>query len=149
MIRTTDLHLAHPINTSSRHWEAEDSQSWEYLKDAAVSHATDLLMIPEAFTQLSCLNLVRQYACRDEYDYSDLPAFQGSEETVFQRVDLCLNRLQFAFTCCSDTTPILKFLDAYGNRVGGDLRTMHYCRDFEGILRWSREHAIDDVSSLV
>ncbi|KXH52320.1 hypothetical protein CNYM01_02136 [Colletotrichum nymphaeae SA-01] len=36
----------------------------------------------EVFHNLHCLNLVRQFVHRSEFDYSDDPAFHGGEELV-------------------------------------------------------------------
>ncbi|KAH0427185.1 hypothetical protein CcaCcLH18_09852 [Colletotrichum camelliae] len=56
----------------------------------ARTESGNLLAGLEVFHNLHCLNLVRQYAHKDEYDYSNDPAFHGSPELVLavSRLDI-------------------------------------------------------------
>jgi len=109
----------------------------------------DVISIPEVFVQLSCLNLARQYVFRWDYDVSGARSLQGSDDVVLERVDKCLQRLRVAFMCWSDVTPILKPVDAHGDIISnGDLRTLHYCRDFDRILRWTERNGLIDRNLL-
>lgn len=51
----------------------------------------NLLAGLEVFHNLHCLNLVRQYTHKEQYDYSDDPAFHGDEELVLAVSHFYLN----------------------------------------------------------
>lgn len=100
--------------------------------------------IPEVFLQLKCLNTLRQHTHRRSYDFSGLPAFSGNELAVMEEADACLDRLRQAFMCWADTTPILKeIVPNVGTNY--DMKTLHYCRNFDAILSWTEQHGDKDV----
>jgi hypothetical protein len=57
-------------------------QNWFYSENGGV------LAGLEVFHSLHCLDMVRQYTYKDEYDYSDNPTFQDDDE--FLRIVSCL-----------------------------------------------------------
>jgi len=104
-----------------------------------------VLALPEVFLQLSCLNLLRQHTYRHEYDYSHLRSFQGPERVVTRRVEQCLERLRRAFMCWADLTPIIK--EVFPNLAPEyDIETLHYCRNFDAILDWTRENGLQGIA---
>jgi hypothetical protein len=100
----------------------------------------------EVFRNMECLNLLRQHTYREEYDYSSLAAFQGSEAQVMERVDACVQRLRDVITCAGDATPYLIMLTPEkAQKESPDFETLHYCRDFDAILQWTRDNEAQDV----
>ncbi|KAJ4860478.1 hypothetical protein T069G_05466 [Trichoderma breve] len=94
----------------------------------------------EVFRNLGCLNLLRQHTYREEYDYSYLDAFQGTEEQIMARVDGCVQRLREVLMCLGDTTPYLIMLTPEkAQKESPDFNTLHNCRNFDKILEWTKE----------
>ncbi|KAJ6437213.1 FluG domain-containing protein [Purpureocillium lavendulum] len=95
----------------------------------------------EVFRNLACLNLLRQHTYRGEYDYSSLRSFQGSEEQIMTRVDSCVQRLRGVLMCAGDATPYLIMLTPEKKqKESPDFNTLHYCRDFDRILDWTKRN---------
>ncbi|KAB8276944.1 hypothetical protein BDV30DRAFT_235187 [Aspergillus minisclerotigenes] len=59
----------------------------------------------EGFHQIHCLDLVRQYTYRDEYDYSLNPAFLRQPSVFYNHVDHCIETLRINIMCTADVTP--------------------------------------------
>lgn len=98
----------------------------------------------EVFRNLACLNLLRQHTYREEYDYSHLDAFSGSEDTIMARVDGCVQRLRQVLACAGDTTPYLIMLTPEKvQKESPDFNTLHKCRNFDRILECTRENEVD------
>ncbi|KZL64566.1 hypothetical protein CT0861_06664 [Colletotrichum tofieldiae] len=108
-----DTYLAH-LNKSAN---GTDGNAWARTKSG------DLLAGLEVFHNLHCLNLIRQYTHRFEYDYSDDPAFHGDEELVL-----------------ADVTP---FLHTTGSRgIQPDFDSQHRCPKYDRIIQWAKERQI-------
>jgi hypothetical protein len=106
-----------------------------------------ILAVPEIFVQLQCLNFLRQQTYRDDYNYSSLPGFQGSEEEVMLRVDKCIQRLRQTLMCAADATPFLyEILPGPGRKTNSDFETLHYCRSFEAIQKWTGENGLSHAA---
>ncbi|KAL6690465.1 hypothetical protein J3F84DRAFT_353365 [Trichoderma pleuroticola] len=98
----------------------------------------------EIFHQIHCLDLVRQYTYRDEYDYSKQPAFDGTPKQVREHVDHCINSLLIFLKCTSDVTPYLMLTDKRRPLgIDADFNTQHKCRNFEKIREWAGIHALN------
>ncbi|RAK97883.1 oxidase ustYa family protein [Aspergillus ibericus CBS 121593] len=98
----------------------------------------------EVFRNMACLNLLRQHTYRDEYDYTSVDAFQGSEPEIMRRVDACTQRLREVLMCIGDATPYLIMLTPEkAQKESPDFNTLHYCRDFDRIVEWTRDNQID------
>ncbi|KAK4455388.1 hypothetical protein QBC34DRAFT_374227 [Podospora aff. communis PSN243] len=97
----------------------------------------------EVFHQLHCLDFIRQYTYRDQYDYSKQLAFDGTPEQVREHVDHCINSLRIHLQCASDVTPYLIKRDPRRPLgIDPDFNTQHKCRDFERIHRWAKNHEL-------
>ncbi|KAK3933544.1 hypothetical protein QBC46DRAFT_275559, partial [Diplogelasinospora grovesii] len=97
----------------------------------------------ESFHQIHCLNLVRQYTYRDEYDYSALPSFDGTPKLVRAHIDHCIEALRRFIMCVGDVTPYL--IKVNPNRLSGedpDFRTLHKCRKYDKLVDWIKENAV-------
>ncbi|KAI1184164.1 hypothetical protein F5B17DRAFT_413220 [Nemania serpens] len=95
----------------------------------------------EVFRNLACLNFLRQTTYITDYDYSYLEAFKGPESSIHEQVDGCVQRLRQVLMCEGDATPYLIVLTPERKqKESPDFNTLHYCRDFNSVLSWTREH---------
>ncbi|KAK1622337.1 hypothetical protein BDP81DRAFT_360924 [Colletotrichum phormii] len=94
----------------------------------------------EVFHNLHCLNLVRQFVHRTDFDYSDDPAFHGGEDLVLAHVDHCIEALRIRLQCSADVTP---FLHTNGSRgIQPDFNSQHRCPKYDRIVDWAKERQI-------
>ncbi|KAJ9143375.1 Tat pathway signal sequence [Pleurostoma richardsiae] len=93
------------------------------------------------FHQLHCLNLVRQYTYRDEYDFSNVTAFRAPNELVRGHVDHCIETIRKSLMCTSDVTPVV-FIKDPSRASGGksDFNLRRKCRNFQRIQEWAIEN---------
>ncbi|KAL2277824.1 hypothetical protein FJTKL_15115 [Diaporthe vaccinii] len=97
----------------------------------------------EVFHQIHCLDFIRQYTYKDEYDYSTLPSFDGSPRLVREHVDHCINSLRIYLQCASDVTPYLMRRDTQKPLgIDPDFNTQHKCRNFDAIHAWTKRHEL-------
>lgn len=86
---------------------------------------------------------------KDKTGYSKNAAFQGAEEDIMRRADLCIERLRENFMCWGDLSSILQpLVTAPGDaipRSAMDLATKHKCRDISAIARWTKDNTIEAV----
>ncbi|TDZ54060.1 Cyclochlorotine biosynthesis protein O [Colletotrichum trifolii] len=93
------------------------------------------------FHQLHCLNLVRQYTYREDYDYSNVTAFRAPAELVRGHIDHCIETIRKSLMCTADVTPVLFEKDP--SRPSGsksDFNLWRKCRNFEKIQDWTIKH---------
>ncbi|KAI9038100.1 oxidase ustYa family protein [Aspergillus affinis] len=97
----------------------------------------------EAFHQIHCVNLVRQYIYRDYWDYSKVASFSGGNKTVRHHVDHCIETIRMNIMCLSDVTP---FLIEEDPRAPGQLRANHNivrkCRKYGAMVDWVKENTV-------
>jgi hypothetical protein len=112
----------------------------------------------EVFHSLHCLDMVRQYTWKDQYDYSENPTFQDDDEflrtvsrltpskiiltdVLLKHVDHCIDALRIRLMCYADITPFLHKTEP-GAELGAtpDFNTQHKCRKFENVQEWARSH---------
>ncbi|KAI8305827.1 hypothetical protein K4K61_005008 [Colletotrichum sp. SAR11_59] len=90
------------------------------------------------FHQLHCLNLVRQYTYRNDYDYSNVTAFRAPEELVRGHIDHCIETIRKSLMCTADVTPVVFEKDP--SRASGsksDFNLWRKCRNFDRIQDWT------------
>lgn len=97
----------------------------------------------EGFHQIHCLNLIRQYTYRDQWDYSGLPSFEGTPQLVRHHIDHCIETLRINLMCTADVTPYLIELNP-NRRLGEDpnFDTLHKCRKWDKLVHWAKSHEI-------
>ncbi|WQF88134.1 Putative mycotoxin biosynthesis protein UstYa [Colletotrichum destructivum] len=100
----------------------------------------NLLAGLEVFHNLHCLNLVRQYVHKDDFDYSNDPAFIGDDEIVLAHVDHCIEALRIRLQCYADVTPFLHTNGSKGTQP--DFNTQHRCPKYDRIVEWAKERQI-------
>ncbi|KAL7954196.1 hypothetical protein V8C34DRAFT_320191 [Trichoderma compactum] len=74
-------------------------QDWHHLPDA---DGGGIQAYVEGFHYIHCLNLVRQYTYRNEYDYSDIHAFNNPHIDIMDHVEHCLEMLRVKIMCDAD-----------------------------------------------
>ncbi|KAJ0312899.1 hypothetical protein Brms1b_007605 [Colletotrichum noveboracense] len=90
------------------------------------------------FHQLHCLNLVRQYTYRNDYDYSNVTAFRAPEELVRGHIDHCIETIRKSLMCTADVMPVVFEKDP--SRASGsksDFNLWRKCRKFDRIQDWT------------
>lgn len=103
----------------------------------------------ELSRNLACLNLLRQHTYRENYNYSHLAAFRGSEGEIMTRVDGCVQRLRQVLMCLGDATPYLIMLTPEKKqKESPDFDTLHYCRNFDRVQDWARQHSFSFGNTL-
>ncbi|PLB50806.1 hypothetical protein P170DRAFT_425107 [Aspergillus steynii IBT 23096] len=97
----------------------------------------------EAFHQIHCVNLVRQYIYRHDWDYSKVASFSGGNKTVRHHVDHCIETIRMNIMCLSDVTPFLMEQDP---RTPGQLRGNHNivrkCRKYGAMVDWVKDNTV-------
>ncbi|KIM96851.1 hypothetical protein OIDMADRAFT_169633 [Oidiodendron maius Zn] len=95
----------------------------------------------EVFHSMHCLDMVRQYTYKDEYDYSDNPTFQDDADFLRSHVDHCIEALRIRLMCYSDITPFLHRIEP-GAELGAtpDFDTQHKCKKYDKIQEWQRNN---------
>ncbi|KAL0934657.1 uncharacterized protein CTRU02_211456 [Colletotrichum truncatum] len=119
------------LNKSS---EGHEGDRW------ARTSSGNLLAGLEVFHNLHCLNLLRQFVHREEYDYSGDPAFHGDAELVLAHVDHCIEALRIRLQCAGDVTPFLHTTGAKG--IQPDFDSQHRCPKYDRIIEWAKERQI-------
>jgi hypothetical protein len=84
---------------------------------------------------------VRQYTYRDEYDYSENPAFLRQPDVFYNHVDHCIETIRINIMCNVDVTPYLIEERDDGEAV---VRTdgLYHCRKFDKLVQWADEKIV-------
>ncbi|KAJ5217761.1 uncharacterized protein N7469_011386 [Penicillium citrinum] len=97
----------------------------------------------EGFHQIHCLNLIRQYTYKDEWDYTNYSSWGGGPDMVRWHVDHCIETLRMNLMCTADVTPYLIWNDPEGfNGESPSFNTLHKCRKWEPIVDWVKKHVV-------
>ncbi|TLD09219.1 uncharacterized protein PgNI_06750 [Pyricularia grisea] len=99
-----------------------DGYPWHRNEDGTVEAVTEL------WHQLHCLDLIRKYINRDNWDYSKNHAWQWGPYRLRQHVDHCVENLRVAIQCTGDMTPVLEYEN--DDQVWLDFETKHTCRKY-------------------
>nr|A0A142I736.1 RecName: Full=UstYa family oxidase phomYc'; AltName: Full=Phomopsin biosynthesis cluster protein Yc'a [Diaporthe leptostromiformis]AMR44288.1 DUF3328 protein [Diaporthe leptostromiformis] len=116
---------------------------WRDYAHVSTRYGDDMLGFLNVFHQLHCLNLVRQYTYRDDYDYSNVTAFRAPQELVRGHIDHCIETIRKSIMCASDVTPVVFQLD--DSRKSGfksDFNMRRTCRNFDKIQDWAVANAV-------
>lgn len=86
-------------------------------------------------------HLLRQYSYRDQYDYSENPAFLRKVDVLYRHVDHCIQVLRINLMCRADVTPyLIEEYDDGSTAVRTD--ALYRCRNFEGLLDWTNKNVV-------
>lgn len=97
----------------------------------------------EVFHHLHCLNMVRQYALRDEYPDDLVPWLlrHNSPAVAREHAGHCIGTLRQALMCNADLTPYLWYKGAPGELPKEDFAAAHKCKNFESIVASVKQHS--------
>ncbi|KAH9947858.1 hypothetical protein B0H21DRAFT_691091, partial [Amylocystis lapponica] len=96
----------------------------------------------EVSHQLHCLNLLRKYSYR-EY-YAPITAAFFADPVFFRtHLDHCIEMLRQTLMCNADAGLVTFDWVAGFPTPYPDFNTLHRCRNFDRIMDWIGEHAID------
>ncbi|KAI0395030.1 hypothetical protein F5Y17DRAFT_457425 [Xylariaceae sp. FL0594] len=101
----------------------------------------EMLASLNVFHLLHCVNFVRQYTYRDEYDYRNVSQFRAPADIVRGHVDHCIETLRKSIMCSADVTPVVYINDP--SRPAGrraDFNLPRKCRNYSKIQEWAMEH---------
>lgn len=142
--RDTHRNAENPIAIPKAKLEGyEEKEDRDFVTDSG-SHQDRVLAFLDVFQNLACLNLLRQHTYREEHDYSHLKAFQGSEKAIMARMDGCVQRLREVLMCAADATPYLIMVTPHKKqKEAPDFNTLHYCRNFDHILEWTKRNEVE------
>jgi hypothetical protein len=97
--------------------------------------------------ELHCLNAIRKGIYYNHY-YRDARGFGANppedyRAKYYAHMDHCVVLLMESIMCISDLS-VTTYNWMQGEKVPeGDFRSLHECRNFEGILSWFEEHQIN------
>ena len=107
----------------------------------------------EVFHHLHCLNVVRQFAWRDQYPEHLVPTLLKYNTPTVARghVDHCIETLREALTCNADVTPYLWYKNVgEGNGPAKeDFQATHKCKRFDRIVDYVKEIGVDVPTSAI
>ncbi|KAL6817557.1 hypothetical protein V8C40DRAFT_253314 [Trichoderma camerunense] len=117
--------------------KSSTEHDWHHLPEA---DGGGIQAYVEGFHYIHCLNLVRQFTYRNEYDYSDIHAFNNPHMDIMDHVEHCLEMLRVKIMCDADLSiyPV--------SRDTSDDRTIHIegqnkvCPNFERLVKWADDH---------
>ncbi|KAK1751046.1 hypothetical protein QBC47DRAFT_83486 [Echria macrotheca] len=94
----------------------------------------------EGFHYIHCLNLVRQYTYRHQYNYSHVHAFSNPNVGILDHVEHCLEMVRVRIMCDADPTMYPVSGGDGGSGWTIDTRPRRVCRDFGKMVKWANEH---------
>jgi len=93
----------------------------------------------DVFHQLHCLNMLRKLSYPDIYK---IDLISGSEEAAdnIYHMEHCYEQLRQSLQCSSDISTIYWEWSEKKQKMFGNVRTTHTCKNFEKIRDWAVEH---------
>ncbi|KAI4271112.1 MAG: hypothetical protein L6R38_006932 [Xanthoria sp. 2 TBL-2021] len=84
-------------------------------------------------------NFIREYTHKDYYE-SRSPSFTDPPEMVRTHVDHCIEILRQKLTCDADVGVITYNWVAVRDLPWPNFNVLHKCRNFDGVVEWSKKH---------
>ncbi|TRX87840.1 hypothetical protein FHL15_011258 [Xylaria flabelliformis] len=105
---------------------------------------------PEFSHQLHCVNLLRK-ASHFKYGYYKThdPDFRDKEETFKIHLDHCVEMLRQFVMCRAEVGLVTAHWIEQRARPWPDFNTKQICRDFDGVLKWTREHQLPESAPMM
>ncbi|KAI9814389.1 MAG: hypothetical protein M1827_003245 [Pycnora praestabilis] len=101
--------------------------------------------VPEFTHQLHCVNLLRKVSHFKFSYYNAIdPDFTDNIDVFKVHIDHCVEMLRQFVMCNADAGIVTAHWIEQRNRPWPDFNTKHVCRDFEGLLDWTREHQLPE-----
>ncbi|CAF9940387.1 MAG: hypothetical protein HETSPECPRED_002399 [Heterodermia speciosa] len=102
----------------------------------------------EVYHQMHCLNLIRQYTY-PEYYHNRSITFTDPPELLRTHVDHCIEMLRQKLTCDADVGVITHSWVAARETPWPNFNTKHKCRNWDGVVEWSRVHQAPGVPHMM
>ncbi|KAN0086036.1 protein of unknown function (DUF3328) domain containing protein [Tylopilus felleus] len=96
----------------------------------------------EVTHHLHCLDMLRKATYREYYGSFD-PAFQIEDEILMNQLDTCVELIRQALMCYPDLNMVMYYWVRGFHAPFGDSNTIHRCKNFDKILHWASEKAVD------
>ncbi|KAE8378328.1 hypothetical protein BDV26DRAFT_292284 [Aspergillus bertholletiae] len=97
----------------------------------------------ETFHQVHCVNLVRQFIYRDDWNYTGVASFTGGKKTVRHHVDHCIDTIRMNIQCLSDVTPYLIERNPHDpGSVRANHNVLRKCRKYDRLVDWVKDNTV-------
>ena len=93
----------------------------------------------DVFHQLHCLNSLRKLAYPDVYTIDLTSGSEEAAENIYH-MEHCYEQLRQSLQCSSDISTIYWEWSVKKQKMFGNVRTTHTCKNFEKIRDWAVEH---------
>ncbi|KAF4449381.1 tat pathway signal sequence [Fusarium austroafricanum] len=93
----------------------------------------------DVFHQLHCLNMMRKLVYPDVYKMDLVSGSEEAADNIFH-MEHCYEQLRQSLQCSSDISTIYWEWSVKKQRMFGNVRTTHTCKNFEKIRDWAVEH---------
>ncbi|KAL7795106.1 hypothetical protein V8C37DRAFT_375616 [Trichoderma ceciliae] len=109
------------------------------------AHDPSLYMVElDVFHQLHCLNLMRKLVYPDVFKIDLTTGSEEAEDNIYH-LEHCYDQLRQSIQCASDVGTIYWEWSEQKQKMFGNLRTTHTCKDFEKIREWATQHRLDET----
>ena len=95
----------------------------------------------DVFHQLHCLNMMRKMVYPDVYHVDLTSDSEEAADNVYH-MEHCYDQLRQALQCASDVSTIYWEWSVKKQKMFGNLRTTHTCKNFEKIQDWAKDHVL-------
>ncbi|KAL7942894.1 hypothetical protein V8C42DRAFT_330679 [Trichoderma barbatum] len=109
------------------------------------AHDPNLYMVElDVFHQLHCLNFMRKIVYPDVFKIDLTSGSEEAEDNIYH-LEHCYDQLRQSVQCASDVGTIYWEWSEQKNKMFGNLRTTHTCKNFEKIREWAAQHRLDET----
>ncbi|EHK19642.1 uncharacterized protein TRIVIDRAFT_46478, partial [Trichoderma virens Gv29-8] len=109
------------------------------------AHDPNLYMVElDVFHQLHCLNFMRKIVYPEVFKIDLTSGSEEAEDNIYH-LEHCYDQLRQSIQCASDVGTIYWEWSEQKQKMFGNLRTTHTCRDFEKIREWAARHRLDET----
>lgn len=98
----------------------------------------------DVFHQLHCLNFMRKIVYPDIFKIDLTPGTEEGEDNIYH-LEHCYDQLRQSIQCASDVGTIYWEWSEPKQKMFGNLRTTHTCKNFEKIREWAAQHKLDET----
>jgi hypothetical protein len=93
----------------------------------------------DVFHQLHCLNSLRKLTYPDVYEVDLTSGSEEAAENIYH-MEHCYEQLRQSLQCSSDISTIFWEWSEKKQKMFGNVRTTHTCKNFDKIRDWAVEH---------
>lgn len=109
------------------------------------AHDPNMYMVElDVFHQLHCLNLMRKIVYPNVFKIDLTSGSEEAEDNIYH-LEHCYEQLRQSIQCASDVGTIYWEWSEEKQKMFGNLRTTHTCKDFDKIREWAAQHRLDET----